>query len=125
MAGHNAVMGDCEARDRSNAVADEWSIGHHEYTILVRTWQDGGLFVDLFITVHHGDWLVAQLDCAHSEIHTHFYGFRPSGSHPAREIERKVHTELPRDSKTAAYAINSQVESCYNTMVGVAEGRRP
>lgn len=118
-------MGRCAGRDRTNAVSEEYSFVHRGRIVRVHTWEDGGLLVDVVIRVTLGSWEIARLDCAHNEIHTHFFGFEPEPTGKVRERERKVHTELPLDARSAAYVINSAWPMCYQVMIGVAEGRRP
>jgi hypothetical protein len=119
-------VGRCQARDRRNASEEGWRIQLPRYALQARIWQDGGLIIDFVIEVLTDmGWTVARLDCAHDEIHTHFYGFSPNVSASETELQRKVHTTLPEDPITAAYAINSHWSSCYDLMMDVTEGRRP
>ena len=120
-------MGDCTSRDRGNAVEEQWHCRYPlGYLITTRIWHVGGLVVDIFIEVTNpAGGKVASLDCAHDEIHTHFYGFDAYPHAEPSDIQRRVVLSLPSDPKAAAYAINSQVEQCMYLMISVAEGRRP
>jgi hypothetical protein len=87
-----------------------------------------GLWTTIRLAAPHGTlnaWGGALAGIAHNEIHTHLFGFDPEPNGEVRERERKVHTELPLDARSAAYVINSAWPMCYQVMIGVAEGRRP
>lgn len=118
-------MGKCIGRDRARSVHEKFVFDHRGRSVHIHTWDVGGLLIDMMIRVTEGAWEIARLDCAHHEIHTHFFGFEPQPGNQHRELERKVHTELPIDTTTAAYTVNSAWPECFGMMIGVAEGKRP